>query len=215
MVRATETTQHGRCYVYSHTGAAHSFAYLRPAIEEALSRRSWPSPARALDFGCGSGASTQWLTDKGFTAFGVDISATGIELAKRAFPSAQFSMNISKEALLSLEPFDLVLCVEVIAHCYAPSRELEKMYECLSPGGTLILSTPYHGYWKNLAMAATGRLASHLDTQWGGAYVHFFDIATITRLLAKAKFCDIRVARVGRIPPLARSIVLTCSKPIR
>jgi len=75
-----------------------------------------------------------------------------------------------------------------------------------------VLSTPYHGYFKNLAMAVTGRLESHLDTSWSGAYVHFFTPRSISKLLVEAGFRDIAVMRAGRIAPVAKSMILTCSK---
>ena len=128
-------------------------------------------------------------------------------------PSAEFSSDNSLENLLRLGPFDLVTCIEVIAHCYTPSNDLEKIFSCLRPGGTLILATPYHGYAKNLAMALTGSLERHLDTSWSGAYVHFFTPSSISKLLEQAGFRNITLTRAGRIAPLAKSMILTCSKP--
>lgn len=101
----------------------------------------------------------------------------------------------------------------MIAHCYHPEAELKKILGALRPGGLLVLSTPYHGYFKNLAMAVSGRLQNHLDTSWPGAYVHFFTVESVTALLKAAGFTDIATTRAGRIAPLANSIVLTCRRP--
>jgi len=171
-----------------------------------------PPYARALDYGCGNGWFADWLASKRFKTVGVDISESGVALARRTIPSVEFSSDISLENLKQLGPFDLVTCIEVIAHCYSPSSELGKIFACLRLGGTLVLSTPYHGYFKNLAMAVTGRLESHLDTSWSGAYVHFFTPRSISKLLVEAGFRDIAVMRAGRIAPVAKSMILTCSK---
>src|SRR5207253_1540421 len=101
-----------------------------PSVERILSRGNWPAQARALDFGCGNGALTAWLIDKGFRAVGVDISESGIEIAKRAVPAAEFSTDTSAEGMRRLGRFDLVLCMEVIAHCYDPLGELTKAFHC-------------------------------------------------------------------------------------
>ena len=207
------TTSPGRSYGYRHHGPSYSQAYLQRPIERAIGRRSWPKPCRALDYGCGNGWLAEWLVEHGFDAVGADISESGIAVARRAVPSATFTTDISADSLARLGPFNLVTCIEVIAHCYTPSSELQRLYACLRPGGTLILSTPYHGYIKNLVMAATGRLERHLDTLWSGAHVHYFTIASISKLLKQAGFRDIEVERAGRIAPLAKSMVLTCSKP--
>jgi 2-polyprenyl-3-methyl-5-hydroxy-6-metoxy-1,4-benzoquinol methylase len=203
----------GRSYAYVNTDLSHTHAYLSPSIETIISRRTWPKAARVLDFGCGNGSLTNWLSHKGFDAVGVDISESGIAHAKRSFSSIPFSADASKENLAKLGPFDLVLCVEVIAHCYDPFSEMEKLWESLRPGGVLILSTPYHGYLKNLALAITGRMDRHFSTLWSGRSVQFFSIKTITELLRSAEFREIRVVRVGRIPPLAKSMVVSAMKP--
>jgi 2-polyprenyl-6-hydroxyphenyl methylase/3-demethylubiquinone-9 3-methyltransferase len=203
----------GRVYSFENAAPMHSHRYLTGPISRAINNRSFPLHARALDYGCGNGSFTGWLANKGFSTVGVDISESGIELARRAVPSAEFTLDNSLENLLRLGPFDLVTCIEVIAHCYNPSNDLEKLFSCLSPGGMLVLATPYHGYAKNLAMALTGSLERHLDTSYAGAYVHFFTPLSISKLLEQAGFRSITVTRAGRIAPLAKSMILTCSKP--
>jgi 2-polyprenyl-6-hydroxyphenyl methylase/3-demethylubiquinone-9 3-methyltransferase len=211
--RGEEHIVPGRAYGYENAKLSHSHAYLEKPLRRALGQRSWSQRPRALDYGCGSGAMTAWLAERGFSAVGVDISESGVEVARRAFPQLEFSVDVRAENLAALGPFELVTCVEVIAHCYYPEAELKKIFGVLQPGGVLVLSTPYHGYLKNLAMAASGRLQRHLDTLWQGAYVHFFTIGTITALLNAAGFVDISESRAGRIAPLAKSIVLTCRRP--
>jgi 2-polyprenyl-3-methyl-5-hydroxy-6-metoxy-1,4-benzoquinol methylase len=204
---------HGRSYEYYNSDLSHTHAYLSPSIGAIISSRTWPKAARALDFGCGNGSLASWLSGKGFDAVGVDISESGISIAKRTYSSIPFSTDTSKENLAKLGPFDLVLCVEVIAHCYDPFAEMEKLWESLRPGGVLILSTPYHGYLKNLALAVTGHMDRHFSTLWSGSCVRFFSIKTISELLFSAKFRKIQVVRVGRIPPLAKSMVVSALKP--
>lgn len=204
----------GRAYGYQNAGPSHSQRYLAGPLRVILSARNWPSSARALDYGCGNGWFAGQLSSMGFATVGVDISESGIELAKRNIPNAQFTTNTSLENLTRLGPFDLITCIEVIAHCYTPSKDLETMMACLKPGGMLVLSTPYHGYLKNLVMAVTGKLENHLDTSWSGAYVHFFTPRSISRLLTQAGFSDIAIMRAGRVPALAKSMVLTCRRPV-
>ena len=74
-----------------------------------------------------------------------------------------------------------------------------------------MLTTPYHGYLKNLAIALTGRWDSHHDPLWEGGHIKFFSPATITRLLAGAGFAVQSIERVGRVPMLAKSMVVTAT----
>lgn len=202
----------GRSYGYKNPDAPHTQAYLQPWLERLISGRSWPPASCALDYGCGNGWFTGWLARQGFQAVGVDVSESGIGIARAAVLNARFSTDVSRESLEHLGPFDLAVCLEVIAHCYTPIDVVKNIHSSLKPGGTLVLSTPYHGYLKNLVMAVTGKLETHLDTRWSGGFVHYFHVRSIRELLREAGYEGIAVYRAGRIPPLAKTMVVACKK---
>jgi 2-polyprenyl-6-hydroxyphenyl methylase/3-demethylubiquinone-9 3-methyltransferase len=208
-------TERGRAYGYRDALPSHSQLYLSTPIEQIIARETWPLHAKAVDYGCGNGWFANWLAGRGFKAMGVDISPSGIEVARQNFPDVAFSNEVTAESLACLGPFQLASCIEVIAHCYRPAEELAVLHASLEPGGRLILSTPFHGYWKYLALAATGRMENYLDTAWDGAYMHHFSPQSMTQLLEKAGFRDIEIKRAGRIPPLAKAMIVTCLKPSR
>ena len=81
-------------------------------------------------------------------------------------------------------------------------------------GGTAILSTPYHGYWKNLALALSGKLDRHFTALWDHGHIKFWSMKTLALLLEAAGFCDIRFARVGRIPALAKAMSAVARRPV-
>lgn len=203
----------GQVYEWYNIKPPHSHSYLLPKLESIVTSRSWPAGARALDFGCGNGSLTVWLNGKGFSAAGVDLSASGIEVAKKANPSISFSTDLSAENIARMGPFDLALCIEVIAHCFDPLAEVKKIFDNLKPGGMLILATPYYGYFKNLALALTGRLSEHQSVASSACYVSLFTISSITELLHKAGFADVSISRVGRIALLAKAMLVTARKP--
>jgi len=80
-------------------------------------------------------------------------------------------------------------------------------------GGTAIVSTPYHGYWKNLALAVTGRMDAHFTALWDHGHIKFWSIATLGELLREAGFVDIRFERLGRVPALAKSMIAVAKRP--
>ncbi|HSQ49736.1 MAG TPA: hypothetical protein VLL94_00560, partial [Nitrospiraceae bacterium] len=75
-----------------------------------------------------------------------------------------------------------------------------------------IVSTPYHGYWKNLAMALTGRLDHHFTALWDHGHIKFWSMATLRQLLLEAGFRSITFRRVGRVPALAKSMIAVATK---
>jgi 2-polyprenyl-6-hydroxyphenyl methylase/3-demethylubiquinone-9 3-methyltransferase len=166
--------------------------------------------ARAvLDLGCGNGALTASLAREGFSVTGVDHSQSGIDIAARRHPEARFSRHDLAEPLPAhlAGRFDAVVSVEVIEHLLLPRRLLDNARLALRDGGLLIVTTPYHGYWKNLAIALRGGFDAHWHPLRDYGHVKFFSHDTLTRLLAEQGFAGIDVLRVGRIPPLARSMI--------
>jgi 2-polyprenyl-6-hydroxyphenyl methylase/3-demethylubiquinone-9 3-methyltransferase len=82
----------------------------------------------------------------------------------------------------------------------------------LEPGGLAIVSTPYHGYWKNLALAAMGRMDSHFTALWDHGHIKFWSIKTLGALLREVGFVDLRFHRAGRVPALAKSMIAVARK---
>lgn len=110
-------------------------------------------PGRAFDLGCGNGAVAGWLADKGYAMSGVDPSETGIALARQAFPALDLRVGSAYDPLSSVfGTFPLVISLEVVEHVYAPRACAACLRDLLAPGGTALVSTPCHGYWKNLAL---------------------------------------------------------------
>jgi 2-polyprenyl-3-methyl-5-hydroxy-6-metoxy-1,4-benzoquinol methylase len=168
---------------------------------------------RALDLGCGSGATANMLAQLGFEALGVDPSESGIAQARRAFSSVRFEQASAYDDLKTrYGTFSLVVSLEVVEHCYYPRKFAETVFEVLEPGGLAFVSTPYHGYWKNLMLAITGKWDDHLTVLWEGGHIKFFSVNTLTTLLKDAGFRDIEFLRAGRIAPLAKSMIAVLRK---
>ena len=101
----------------------------------------------------------------------------------------------------------MVYSLRVVEHVYAPRVFAKTLYSLMEPDGVAIVSTPYHGYWKDLALALTGRLDAHFTALWDHGHIKFWSIATLSALLREAGFGRIELERVGRVPPLAKSMI--------
>jgi SAM-dependent methyltransferase len=169
-----------------------------------------------LDLGCGNGSFTAFLADSGFSVTGLDHSSTGIEIAARKHPSAEFAQHDLTQALPATYhgKYDAVVTVEVIEHLLLPRRLMENALMALKPGGLLILTTPYHGYWKNLALALTNKFDDHWHPLRDYGHVKFFSKSTALSLFREFLLQDIQFQTVGRIPVFAYSIIISRIKPI-
>jgi 2-polyprenyl-6-hydroxyphenyl methylase/3-demethylubiquinone-9 3-methyltransferase len=101
----------------------------------------------------------------------------------------------------------VVISLEVIEHVYDPRSFVRAILSCVQPGGVAILSTPYHGYLKNLALALSGRMDRHFTALWDHGHIKFWSIATLDVLLREVGFRSVSFLRVGRIPWFAKSMI--------
>ena len=74
------------------------------------------------------------------------------------------------------------------------------------------MSTPYHGYFKNLALAIAGKLDGHLTVLWDGGHIKFFTPGSLRVLLRRAGFSDIHFHFAGRLPWLWKSMIAIARK---
>jgi 2-polyprenyl-6-hydroxyphenyl methylase/3-demethylubiquinone-9 3-methyltransferase len=148
------------------------------------------------------------LSTLDFDVTGVDISESGIANAQKAYPHAKFCLgSVYDDLATQYGTFPLVVSLEVIEHCIDPRAFVKTFLSLIAPGGIGFLSTPYHGYVKNLALAVTGRLDRHFTALWTGGHIKFFSVETLGQLLKEAGAKEIRFVRVGRIPSLAKSMI--------
>lgn len=200
-------------YLYRSAEPSGAHTYLWPEVRERLKRT--PPGGRVLDFGCGNGTTANMLTELGYEVIGVDRSESGIAVARSAFPRALFHLgSVYDDLSPTIGTFDAVISLEVIEHLYAPRAFLHTFRSLLRPGGIGIISTPYHGYLKNLAIALTGHFDEHVSALWDGGHVKFWSIHTLGTLLLEQGFVQPVFTRVGRIPALAKSMIVTFSAPI-
>jgi 2-polyprenyl-6-hydroxyphenyl methylase/3-demethylubiquinone-9 3-methyltransferase len=155
--------------------------------------------------------------DRGWRLYGSDFSTTGIEIARQNFPGINFSLGDAEsvpEDLAKLAgQFDVVLNTEVIEHVYNPRGLLKTCYSLLKPGGRLVLTTPYHGYLKNLMLAVTGKMDTHFTVLWDHGHIKFWSHKTIREALTEAGFTNITISGAGRLRWFWKSMVVRAEKP--
>lgn len=203
-------------YRYANAGPTWPHAYLWPALakEIDLLPRDALAAGGVFDLGCGNGATAGMLAARGLTVTGVDSSQSGVALARRAYPDCRFDVASAYDNLAAVYgSFPLIISLEVVEHLYDPRLFARRLFDLTAQGGTAIVSTPYHGYLKNIALAVSGRLDAHFTVLWDGGHIKFFSIATLTALLSEVGFADIRFRRVGRVPVFAKSMMAVARRP--
>ena len=200
-------------YTYSYTNdrPRYHHAYLVSPILEMLValQGSGEKKLRVLDLGCGNGSLSHIIAEHGCEVVGADTSAPGIAISRQSFPECQFIQADIYELPDTdmVHSFDVVLAVEVIEHLLYPKELAKTAKKCLKPGGCLIISTPYHGYLKNLALAISGKMDKHFTVLWDNGHIKFFSVKTLTKLLQTEGYSDIEFRFAGRWPYLWKSML--------
>lgn len=199
-------------YEYRDEGSGHHHAYLLPAVTKMLDATG-ASERRLFDCGCGNGSFGHRLAGQGWDVTGVDPSEDGIRIAQGNYPDIRVEAGSTEEDLSArFGTFPVVISLEVVEHVYAPKEYMARIHDLVEPGGSVILSTPYHGYLKNLAIAVTGKWDHHHTVLWDDGHIKFWSVATLSQLLVMSGFTVHEVARVGRMPALAKSMVIRAVK---
>jgi 2-polyprenyl-3-methyl-5-hydroxy-6-metoxy-1,4-benzoquinol methylase len=190
-------------YRYSHAGDGYAHSYLFGPVLRIL--RAQPA-RRIFEVGCGNGSLAKRLEAEDFEVSGVDSSESGIALA--GHPRLRVG-SAYDDLAAQYGRFPIVLSLEVVEHLYDPRRFARTVFDLLEPNGIAIISTPFHSYWKNLAISLAGKWDAHHDPLWDDGHIKFWSERTLTDLLREAGFERIEFVHAGRIRPLAKSMIAT------
>lgn len=196
---------------WSAAAACDSAKYVDPQLF-ALAESALAPGARVLDMGCGNGALAGEFLKRGCSVVGVDLSAEGIAIARKMHPSGRFEqIAVDADVLAELDemPFDLVVSTEVIEHLYAPLDYLIACRAALRPNGRCVISTPYHGYLKNVAVSVAGKFDDHVHPNRQGGHIKFWSRQTLGGEMRRAGFANLRFRGAGRVPLLWKSMVMS------
>ena len=166
--------------------------------------------AKVLDAGCGSGEFSEYIKGLGFEIVGIDISQTAIEKAKNRLPESSFYIGSLEEPLpFKTEEFDAIWATDVLEHLFDIHTCLCEFNRILKPQGYLILTVPYHGLVKNLAITLFG-FKKHFNPEL--SHIRFFTRKSLLECLNQAGFEAILWKGIGRICFLYKSFFTVARK---
>ena len=110
-------------------------------VREFIGDRSFES---VLDIGCGDGSISTQLLKPGTKLTLNDLSSTMLTLASSRVPShlTDHVDCINEDfscVTLKFQPFDLIICLGVLAHVESPKATIDKIHSLLMPCGTVIV----------------------------------------------------------------------------
>lgn len=132
---------------WNPTGKLFSLHRINPLRFDYFSRHAGDvSAKRVLDVGCGGGLLAERFASAGAAVTGIDLSPAAIEAAKKH--AAATGLNIDYRVASpttfvkdSPEPFDIIVCAEVIEHVDNLIAFLADTLAMLKPGGLFFFGT--------------------------------------------------------------------------
>ncbi len=207
-------TDRYRDYGWADSEHTHAHAYLLPPIVREVQR--WRCN-RLVDAGCGNGSVAAALARVVPEVYGFDQSQSGVDRAAGSLGPervAKASVYDDWQTVFDgVSTFDGAVSTEVVEHLYDPREYVRRAYAAIEPGGHFLLTTPYHGYLKNVALAVSGKMESHFTALWDGGHIKFWSRKTLSQLLEEAGFRVVRFEGAGRARWLWKSMILTAVRP--
>lgn len=153
---------------------------------------SAPRGARVLDVGCGDGRLLGELASLGVRPLGVDLSEEAVAQARRRGVDA-VRADVDGGALpIEDHAFDLVLCLDVLEHLFAPDVLRDELRRAVAPGGRVVVAVPNGLNLFNRVAFLSGRHLdvmdkAHLASAPFSEHLRFFSLPVLERFLADGR----------------------------
>ena len=103
---------------------------------------------KVLDVGCGGGLLSEALAQCGAKVTGLDVEEKSLEVAKLHLLESKLKVNyhLGEVEKLATEKkhigkYDVITCMEMLEHVFAPESIIKACATLLKPGGYLVVST--------------------------------------------------------------------------
>ena len=143
---------------------------------------------RLLEVGCGAGFFLKAAERAGWRVEGIELSA---EASRFAVERLALPIRRERAENAPIEPgsFDVAVMFEVIEHLFDPRAVLAAIARALTPGGTLVISTPNVDSLSRYLLGADWAVLSPLE------HVYYFNEDSLRRLLEASGFSDVRFVK--------------------
>jgi len=165
---------------------------------------------RVLDIGCQSGDLCHQLLQLGYEPYGIEIVKELINTAKARHPHIKYEFaDCEKHIPFTDKFFDIVWAGDVIEHIRFTDVFVNEINRVLKPGGIFALSTPMHNKIKNVIISLCN-FEKHFDPEF--PHLRFYSMKSLASILKKRGFEIVSVNYIGRIKPIANSMLVLAKK---
>lgn len=191
---------------WTSAGAEPSHSYLLPTTLRLLHRYNVES---ILDIGTGNGSNIPSWQSCAKRVAAIEPDEEGFNFARNYNGAEVKQFGVGEPIPEEWEnAFDAVISLEVIEHLFNPSDLVKTAQQTLAENGIVIISTPYHGYFKNLALALADKWDHHHHPGKTGGHIKFWTRKSLSDLFMQQGFKELEFEGVGRLPYLWKSMIM-------
>lgn len=140
---------------------------------------SLPAKKFSLDIGCAAGYFVDYMQQRGWNSYGVDVSGDCVDFAKKN------RLNVEKGDYLKIkfvQKFNLITMWATIEHLHRPDFFIDKIYRELDNNGRLLISTCRSGFNFRSLHGSKWRFYNFPE------HIYFFSYRNIRDLLEQRGF---------------------------
>lgn len=131
---------------WDETGELKTLHQINPIRLNYISDKLDLAGKKAIDIGCGGGILSEGLAKLGATVTGIDLNASGIEVAKLHQYESGTKVEylcIAAETIAAerAHQYDVVTCLEMLEHVPDPDAIIKAAAKLVKPGGHIFFST--------------------------------------------------------------------------
>jgi 2-polyprenyl-3-methyl-5-hydroxy-6-metoxy-1,4-benzoquinol methylase len=170
-----------RNYYFFSRPAGAEFGRIRAAYARTIAHLPDVPPGTLLEVGSAKGYMLALLAGLQWRVTGVEIADAASRFSRRHFAVEVFTGTLEQFRRADDRRFDVLLAQDLLEHVAEPGLFLKLAYDCLRPGGYLVIDTPNVG----------GANVAIVGERWRGFnpfHIYLFDRHTLTRSLANAGF---------------------------
>jgi 2-polyprenyl-3-methyl-5-hydroxy-6-metoxy-1,4-benzoquinol methylase len=197
-------------YGWKSLAQPYNYSYLAPLV---CSLGKQLAAKKVLDVGTGNGYALSTWKQQGWVVCAMEPDLEGYNIARTVEDADVRQLGVGENLPVEWRSaFDLVISMEVVEHLFNPHLLVQTANEALRDGGYAIISTPYHGYLKNLALSVADKWDFHHHPLRVGGHIKFWSKATLRTLFEKEGFKAVSFHGAGRLPYLWNSMVWVFQK---
>lgn len=173
-----------------------------------------------VDVGCGTGALSEAIEDKGYIVWGIDLNREAAQIASRRITkviNADLMDLVRIKTEIGGQLFDYLVFADILEHLYDPLTVMKEYLRFLKDGCYVIVSVPNTVSWVNRILFLFGKF-DYTDTGiMDRDHIRFFTFKTAKDLVRSAGCSIIGVdyvpyfVRVAQ--PIIKNLILKNKRP--